>query len=183
MEIIARRTNMKEKQREQAVLIVGTLLLIMIGVGVFFFSSESIIPIAPTGLTTGNDALFRWNSLGDYERYELIVDNNPEFTSPLIVKTTLHEFQLNLPIGRYYWKVRGYGGNVTESQVESFYIESVVAVEKAGREIRNSGNAALFLKLLAGNLFTGNVILDTKKSITIENNISEVEASQLENEK
>jgi hypothetical protein len=68
----------------------------------------------------GNTPYFDWDNPPFASRYEIIVDNNSNFSSPEIhgmnIEVSNFSIQEDLPSGRYYWKVRasnssGYWGD------------------------------------------------------------------------
>ncbi len=116
--------------------------------------------------TKENKVSFEWFGLSD-----ALVDNNPEFTSPITMNK--HNSTIELEPGIYYWKA-GF------SAPREFIIQSEVAIsvkpallnnEKAYR-IENKGNTKILLKVLG--MITGNIILEPE-AITYQKNVSGIE--------
>ena len=111
---------------------------------VIFIISNSIILTQPKDniIITNRYPEFKWDS--NQNTYRLIVDNSPDFNSPIIdVSLTEKSFKSNikLDLSKYYWKVIGEN---TGSAVNSFTITSIVAVELEENSttsvIKNVGN-------------------------------------------
>jgi hypothetical protein len=165
----------KEKRTPVWILPAVTVLLVLLLIAI-----PKIITLGPTGTLYGNSVSFKWISITGYSYYTLLVDDNPEFTSPLIAETNSNYRDLsNISAGNYYWKIVGYKeeGNFDESAVNQFSIQPVVSLQREGNGLRNTGNVAAFLNLIKGSI-TGKAILDINSSKEIENDVKEVEASQ-----
>ncbi len=107
------------------------------------FTVDTIAPSAPSSSSPAdgssindNTPLFDWSDSADATAitYELLVDNNSDFSSPEILETgiTASNFTATsaLADGTYYWKVRAVdaaGNNGSYSTVSSFTISTVPA--------------------------------------------------------
>lgn len=105
---------------------------------------------------------------------KILVDDNPEFTSPLMLEESIAE----LDPGIYYWKVTGL------SEIRTFKIISDVGIEIRDkgekREIRNVGNSNLDLSFRKWPDFsiTGSAVLDVKKKMEVDLNNTIVVAKE-----
>lgn len=64
-----------------------------------------------------DSVLFEWDKVEDAESYELVVDDDSAFTSPVVTQQEIDETscQLTLPgLGIYFWRVRAEGGEWSE---------------------------------------------------------------------
>jgi len=93
-------------------------------------------PISPSDNARINDntPTFRWSMAIDAAKYELWIDKNIDFTSPLIRENTTEVTFTPvaaeaLPDGTYYWRVRGYDNdnNPTDWSPVSTFVLSTVA--------------------------------------------------------
>ncbi len=60
--------------------------------------------------TKNKTPLFSWNTVNDAVNYELIVDDDADFNSPIIHDSTIPKAEYtpasSMPLGTYYWRVR-----------------------------------------------------------------------------
>ncbi|MCD4666750.1 hypothetical protein K8R47_02995 [archaeon] len=95
---------------------------------------------------TGRVVQFNWE--GAAEGYTILIDDNEEFTSPIIKEVTNNSLELDLKPGTYYWKVQT---DNLESPVWKFYIDTEVVINlETGDEslkIINKGNDNLNLEI------------------------------------
>jgi hypothetical protein len=120
--------------------------LIVIGLAaISYLSLNSIQPLYPLNNMATDDRTptFEWS--GQRGNYELLIDDNPDFSSPSIfdVSGNTHDLPEELPFGTYWWKVRS--GDI-ESAARRFALVSTVALSRLDRNlVRNSGNTALLV--------------------------------------
>ncbi len=145
--------------------------LIILG---FLFLITTIKLESPQGEIFERKPTFQWT--GFSPSYKLILDENPEFTSPEIkvVKEKKYTPKENLPLGEYYWKIIG----LRESKVKKFRIISKVSIKKEDKEIINDGNTRI--KLGFKPQITGAAILDLQEKANIPEKAKEVIAEQNE---
>lgn len=168
---------MKKKINNQTktILVLPVLTVLIL---VALFSLSKIILVTPRGHITETDIVFRWHAIDNYAYYRLLVDDNPEFTSPLSIETAGNEYRIsNLSVGEHYWKVIGYNKGFVESSVNSFSIDSLVSVNRTITGIRNEGNVPLLIELFAGGI-TGHAVVNINQILEIKNNTNMIEASQ-----
>lgn len=171
------RESKNKKMKSSIKILIASILVLVIAS--LFFNLQGIMLIKPIGHITDTNPVFKWGSINGYSYYNLLIDDNPGFTSPLIIETKEKEYRANnLSAGDYYWKVIGYNKNRTESSVYSFSIDSIVAVATTDSQIKNVGNVKLLLEFFSGNLLTGFATLDINKASNLSKNITEVIASQ-----
>ena len=88
-----------------------------------------IPPPAPVLITPKDESdtknktpLFSWNPVNDAAKYELIVDDDADFNSPIIHDSTIPKTEYtpasSMPLGTYYWRVRALN-NVQQSDWSS----------------------------------------------------------------
>jgi len=92
---------------------------------VWTFMIDTVPPAAPSlispvdgTITDDSTPTFDWSDVTGAENYDLLVDNNPDFSSPEIqvtVSVSTHTPTAGLPDGKYWWKVRARdaAGNVS----------------------------------------------------------------------
>ena len=101
---------------------------------------------------------------GQGHGYELLVDEDPGFGSPVIFGThgNIHELHDELEFGTYWWKVRSGQG---ESGAWRFSVVSTVALSRLESDmVMNSGNVPLLVHL--GRL-TGAATLAVNQTLEI----------------
>ncbi|MDD5332018.1 MAG: hypothetical protein PHE43_04355 [Candidatus Nanoarchaeia archaeon] len=126
---------------------------------------------------------FRW--IGIPMTYTILIDNNPEFTSPIKKQVYCCEYipEENLPFENLYWKVKG----VFPSIITQFRIESEIALklkqEQENYTVTNDGNSKLNVSIEQSSKnkisVTGQAILDLDESLTLNKN-TRVKAEQYE---
>ncbi len=143
--------------------------LIVIGitlVGLLFlvgYAQPLIISPNNELVSSNNSVLFSF----DKASY-LLLDENPEFTSPekIYVKNNL---VINLKPGTYYWKILG----VLQSEVRKLTIKSKVELkfrenlENNSYDVVNAGNTRLLVNVFNNTNLIGNVVLDVGESTNI----------------
>ena len=120
--------------------------------GLFILSKSCTIPgapvlVAPADGSTSNTRtpLFDWNAASDATEYQLQVDNNSDFTSPVVdVTTTATDYTpiASLIDATYYWQVRGRNA-ASECSLYGAY--------SASRSFTVTGPPLAFNKLLPSN--------------------------------
>ena len=139
----------------------GILLVLMIG----------NILLEPIDNYETHSIVIRFSKLG---LGNILVDDNPRFSSPLIVEAK----SIELDPGTYYWKTTGI------SEIRKFTIISDVGIEVKdrgdNREIRNVGNTDLDLRFRRWNDFgiTGSAVLDVRGKMEVNLNNTIVEAKE-----
>jgi len=97
------------------------------------------------------EVTFKW--LGLKNNYNLYIDDNSDFTSPLIQKVNRKPYKINLEPGIWYWKL---DNNVPSK----FTINSIVSVKRNKDSITNDGNVPIKIK----SKLTGFVVLNPNES-------------------
>jgi hypothetical protein len=141
------------------------LLIILLNTNIKIFDVTGYVTAPP---------ILEWQ--GSCDLYELLIDDNSDFTSPEIyIKTKYTQYQtINLSFKDYYYKVNCIKNNeIIQSDSGSFLINSLVALELNKTVLKNVGNVQLSLEF--NDLKNAN--LDINNTINISN-ISEVIASQ-----
>ncbi len=114
---------------------------IIIGMNVFVafvLLSILIYPLKPEINWKERDVKLRW--LGVYKNYTLYVDDNNEFTSPIVVDIEGKEYMIELEPGVYFWKVKG--GRIS-SPVKKLILDSDVSMRVKDDNLKNDGNVDL----------------------------------------
>ena len=119
----------------------GLLFLGLVLLVVSFLSLVSITPLYPINEEiTKTSPMFKWSGNAKY----ILIDDNPDFSSPIIEKAEGGEHSLEKPLsfGVHYWKLKGY----SESKTSMFTINSIVDLELEKTEtnqarLLNSGNS------------------------------------------
>lgn len=121
-----------------------------------------IYPLKPEIDLRERDVRLRW--YGVYKNYTLYVDDNREFTSPIVVKTERRDYPIELEPGVYFWKIRAGG---ISSFVKKLEIDSAVSIKVRNDSLENDGNVDLNVTL---EKVTGAVIaeLPYKGKINVE---------------
>ncbi len=120
-------------------------LLVIALAAASFMSLYSIQPMYPLNgmLTDERMPTFAWT--GQMTGYELLIDDEPGFDSPMTYDVSGNSFALRreLPFGTYWWKVRS--GDY-ESRPMRFELVSTVALSRMGPgAVRNTGNTGLIV--------------------------------------
>jgi hypothetical protein len=127
----------------------GLILANMIVIGlaavsvVSMYSVNSLYPLDGT-LTDDRRPVFEWT--GAMQSYELLIDDNPDFTSPMTARVSGNSYrpEEDLDFGSYWWKVRS---GDAESGVSRFALVSTVALSRLEKEaVRNSGNTPVLVQ-------------------------------------
>lgn len=150
-----------------------TVILSNIAILMIFFILTSTLTLSPGGEIFERRPTFEW--LGLPTGYTIMIDDNPDFSTPIIEKVEGKTYTPNtdLELGDYYWKVKGF----RESKVQKFTIVSKVSIKREEDEkLRNDGNARLKLGMQPG--ITGSVVLDINQTVKLEKDVEEVLAEQ-----
>lgn len=152
----------KEKSNEgKKVFIIPIIFSVLI---IAFFTIS--LPLEPQEKHTSSTNInFRWAGFAN----KAFVDDNPEFTSPLVV---LKGSYLELKPGTYYWKP------ALISSVKKFTIDSTVSVEVKEENIKNSGNVNLLIRFFKNFAITGQAVLDIGEDIKLNSSDVQIVASQ-----
>lgn len=141
-----------------ATMIVGTLIAlasIIIYVG---YLNPLVIAPSPDLETTNTSVLFSFENSDS-----LLIDDNPEFTSPekINVKDSL---VVRLSPGTYYWKTEG----ITKNEIRKLTILSEIGLKlkkiEEGYEVVNSGNLALNVEVYDNETMTEKIVLKVDES-------------------
>jgi hypothetical protein len=141
--------------------------LVVAGLAITSFACMLCVqPLYPfDGISTGDRTpVFRWS--GWEREYELMIDEDGSFASPLTFRVTGTTFEPEeeLDFGTYWWKVRT---KESESEARAFTVVSTVALSRPERgAVVNSGNTALLVHVsgLAGAVTLAvNESLETKE--------------------
>lgn len=137
-----------------------------------FFLLTATVPLNPKGEIFEKRPVFKW--LGMPSSYTVLIDDNPEFTTPVTAKVEGNSYvpEENLGLGEHYWKVEGIRGG----KAQKFTIASTVSLKTEEDSIRNDGNTRLKLDLKPS--ITGAVILDINQTIRLGEETEEVSARQ-----
>jgi hypothetical protein len=83
-----------------------------------FFEVTEALPVAPVLvspasnlMTTDNTPTFYWNAVAGGDTYEIQIDNDSNFSSPVITATGISGLNHTtswIPNGTFYWRVRAY---------------------------------------------------------------------------
>ncbi|MDD5177722.1 MAG: hypothetical protein PHT54_00340 [Candidatus Nanoarchaeia archaeon] len=126
---------------------------------------------------------FKWTGIP--MTYTILIDNNPEFTSPIKKQVPCCSYvpEENLPLEKIYWKVVG----LFSSKTSDFDIESKVSLKLEQEEenyiVTNDGNSKLNVSIeesLKNKIsITGQAVLDMDESLTLKKD-TRVKAEQYE---
>lgn len=163
------KLNRKEKVFiEEFAIILGALIIVFLSIN---FNTRLFLVAPQEKIITDRTPLFSWS--GNYDLYELIVDDDVNFDSP-ILKINLFENKYqgekDLEFGNYYWKIKAFNGESwIESKIGKFRIDSLVALQLEEEGARNIGNVPIKVDILENNLVVGAAILDVKETLVDEN--------------
>ena len=103
---------------------IGILIILLFTI-LISYSNNNLIQLYPenNSILTDNQPTFKWVGKAD----KLIIDDNDEFTSPVIENVEDNSYRINNKLNfiKYYWKLSGN----KNSSVWQFRIDSVVALE------------------------------------------------------
>ena len=160
-----------KKQKEKIILIpIIFSIVILIILAILIIN----IPLNPKyGIhTTDTTTYFKWIGFAT----NAYVDDNPEFTSPIIVEKD--EF-LELKPGDYYWKTE------MLSPINKFTIDSEVTItiedgeKDETKKVRNVGNIEILLEIFKNFVLTGRTVLNLNETLDINvSNNTKIIASQ-----
>lgn len=97
-----------------------------------------IYPLKPEINLKEKEVKLRW--AGIYRNYTVYVDDNKEFTSPMIIKTAMKDYPIKLDPGVYFWKVKA--GKMS-SIVRKVGVNSDVSIKVEENTVENDGNVEL----------------------------------------
>lgn len=125
-----------------------------------------IYPLKPEIHSKEREVKLRW--LAIYKNYTLYIDDNKEFTSPMIIKTERKDYPIELEPGIYFWKIKS--GKIS-SPVKKLALYSDVSIKVKDNSLENDGNVDLNISLETP---TGAVVMDLpyKDKVKIENNVN-----------
>ena len=135
------------------------------------------IPISPVYRTHTTDLRqkFVWLGLAT----TAFVDDNPEFTSPILVEK---DKVVELEPGNYYWKTEMLSP-VSEFTIDSEVIIEVENIDSEVKRVKNVGNIEVLLEFLKNIALTGKAIINLNESFDINiTNTTQIIASQYDNE-
>jgi len=146
---------------------------IIVFIAIILLVNTSILISPRSGIHTKNTTIsFGWFGLND-----ALVDDNPGFTSPLLISKNNPVAELKP--GVYYWKAGFSGLNqlVIESEV-GVAVNPALLNNETAYKIENQGNTKILVKIMG--LITGNIILEPDAVAYQENTsgIQKIEASQ-----
>ncbi len=126
--------------------------------------SMMIYPLKPEINQKEREIKLKW--LAIYKNYTLYIDDNEEFTSPIVIKTERKDYPIELQPGVYFWKIKS--GKIS-SPVKRLEIDSTVSIKVMNDSLENDGNADLNVSL---GYVTGAVIaeLPYKGKVKVEDN-------------
>jgi hypothetical protein len=139
------------------VVVIGSLFVIAGFVG---YSQPLVISPIDDFETTDTSVLFGFDN-GE----AILIDDNLEFTSPLIIYAE-DNMVINLKPGTYYWKVEG----VIDSEIRSLTIVSEIDLKlresgtEGKYEIVNAGNTVLNVEIYRGENLEDEVVLGVDES-------------------
>ncbi len=115
--------------------------------------------------TTETRPEFVWGGL--HGEYELMVDDDPSFETPLTASVSGNSFRFGrgLDFGMYYWKVRS---GIFSSSVRELTLGSSVILSRTESEVVNRGNVDLALQRVTGSFILG---VDESMEIGSEENV------------
>lgn len=165
-----KRKTRKKREHGISLIIIAALALAVISL----FSLNFNLPLEPSNeneFTTNTIVVFRWLGFAD----QIIIDNNPKFESPKIIEATPGKSYAitELAPGKYYWKTNGV------SPIQSFAIETKVAIEIKNNTAKNTGNIASLFDIFK-NALTGQVILHPNQEIKLDEETEKVIAQENE---
>ena len=147
-------------------LILANLIVIGLAVVTYLNMNQIQLHYPYTGmLTDDRSPTFAWS--GQMQKYELLIDEDPGFGSPLKfdVEGSSHRIDEELLFGTYWWKVRSGG---IESEARKFTLLSTVALSRIDPNlIKNSGNTDL---LVHRSGITGALTLPVNETLEIGEN-------------
>jgi hypothetical protein len=138
-------------------IIIGISIIVLVALIINNYNINLVSP--RNNLETNNRTIvFRWDGYKN-NIYTLFIDDNKEFTSPVIKYTKNKQITIkDLDIGKYYWKINS---GIINSRINSFSILSEVNVIAKGNNdsmiIENVGNTNLSI---IEDKITGAVIVD-----------------------
>lgn len=148
-----------------------TTITILLLISIFAIN-DLIIPLEPKNnqIITDTEPTFRWIGNAD----EIYIDDNPDFTSPLIQKTNgnNHKIGSRLDFGDYYWKLNG----IKDSGIMHFTLDSLVSLEldQNSNDVNlvNTGTTDLDIEVKEKSkdswVITGNIILEQDESLDLK---------------
>ena len=149
--------------RIDARIILVNVIVIALAVSAYMSLNSVRISYPLNGMVTDDRSpTFRW--AGPSGSYELLIDDDPDFSSPMEFRAAGNSMRLGqeLDFGTYWFKVRKGGA---ESQPGRFTVVSSVEVARPESSLlKNTGNAEL---LVRGGGLTGAVTLAVNRTVEI----------------
>jgi len=157
--------KMDDEQKGSGMAIVACVIVAILaagGLGAYCLTGEELS--TPTLLspsddseTTDNTPTFEWKNVPNAENYRLLVDNDPDFSSPEVDVTlgvidniyTVPDENV-LPYGSYYWKVIAIRGSV-ESESDTWTFDLVRLQEEEDLASTAAEMRDKFISWLAAN--------------------------------
>jgi len=137
-------------------IITANLLLIILLLALMIY------PLRPEINVKEKEVEFRWIAI--YKNYTLYVDDNEEFTSPMVIRTERRSYPVNLEPGTYFYMISS--GRIS-SRLKRLEVKSEVATKVDNSTLKNDGNVDLNVSI---NSLTGAVVakLPYKDNMEIE---------------
>lgn len=147
---------MRKYNKKITKMIVMNLILIAI------LLATIIYPLKPEINLKEREVRLRW--LAIYKNYTIHIDDNKEFTSPMIIKTERRDYPIKLEPGIYFWKIKAGG---ISSPTKEIIFNSDVSIKLNNKTLENDGNVNLNISLETP---TGAIIMDLpyKEKVKIE---------------
>jgi len=128
-------------------ILVNTTVIVLAFVAFGVLSSVQTISPYTGMIIDDRTPLFEWT--GEDANYELIIDDDPSFSTPMTFDVKGNSFRIpdELEFGTYWWKLRT--GDV-ESEAEAFTVVSKVEVSREEpSKVVNTGNAEILVHVNA----------------------------------
>ncbi len=137
---------------------------------IFILLSVMVYPLKPEINLREREVRLRW--YGVYKDYTVYIDDNREFSSPIVVKTERRDYRVELEPGVYFWKIRARG---ISSFVKKLKIDSAVSIKVRNDSLENDGNVELNVTLekVTGAVtaelpYKGEIKVDDNSNITAQ---------------
>jgi len=157
---------------EEIVVVLGVIILIFLAIN--FYSRLSLISPVNGEKTIDRTPEFSWS--GKCNEYILLVDDSNNFDSPILeisLKGNTYIPEKEFGFGDYYWKIKAFDGEKwVESKIESFKVESFIALKLENEEVRNIGNTPAKVDVLkkdeSGWSIVGAAVLSVNEILVYE---------------
>ncbi len=159
--------NKKAISKMSKMIIAMQVVIVVFALGFVFLFTPNLQYPRNNEIISGNVVGFEFKNADS-----ILIDDNPDFSSPQMVDLNelgeiegeiSEDIKLRFEPGTYYWKAVG---NIFESKVRSFIIDSEVGLElKKGEDnstITNVGNVAVNVSEERSGSISGLVILDVQ---------------------